>query len=156
VQRALGPAAVAESVHRAWPIPARIDDVALTTSRALFVGDAAAATDVMTGEGIGQALATGRLAAQAIIDGSPDERIVRSRYELAVARALFADHRLSHRLQPVLAHGRSADLAVHLAGLTAWTRRNFARWLLEDYPRAILLTPRRWQRAALRQPGAFR
>jgi flavin-dependent dehydrogenase len=33
----------------------------------MFVGDAAAATDVMTGEGIGQALLTGRLAAEAIL-----------------------------------------------------------------------------------------
>ena len=33
----------------------------------LFAGDAAAATDVMTGEGIGQALLTGRLAAAAIV-----------------------------------------------------------------------------------------
>ena len=42
--------------HRAWPIPARVDRIPLTAGRALFVGDAAAATDPMTGEGIGQAL----------------------------------------------------------------------------------------------------
>ena len=35
----------------------------------LFAGDAAGATDVMTGEGIGQALLTGRLAAAAIVAG---------------------------------------------------------------------------------------
>jgi hypothetical protein len=31
-----------------------------------------------------------------------------------------------------------------VAGATDWTRRNFARWLFEDYPRAIVATPRRW------------
>ena len=37
--------------------------------RVLFVGDAAAATDPMTGEGIGQALLTGVLAAEAVLAG---------------------------------------------------------------------------------------
>jgi hypothetical protein len=36
-----------------------------------------------------------------------------------------------------------------------WGRRNFARWMFEDEPRAILLTPSRWHRRMLRQPGAF-
>ena len=35
----------------------------------LFVGDTAAAADQMTGEGIGQALATGTWAAEAILAG---------------------------------------------------------------------------------------
>ena len=37
----LGPDARPESPHRAWPIPARVDDIVLTTRRTLFVGDAA-------------------------------------------------------------------------------------------------------------------
>ena len=62
----LGDDARPESPHRAWPIPARIDDAVLTGRRTLFVGDAATATDPLTGEGIGQALLTGVLAAEAI------------------------------------------------------------------------------------------
>jgi geranylgeranyl reductase family protein len=55
VAAVLGPSAVAEGPHRAWPIPARVDRAVLTAAggRALFVGDAAAATDPLTGEGIG-------------------------------------------------------------------------------------------------------
>ena len=34
-----------------------------------------------------------------------------------------------------------ARAAIRAAGLTDWTRRNFARWMFEDYPRALLLTP---------------
>ena len=58
----------------------------LTAPRTLFVGDAAAATDVMTGEGIAQALLTGMLAARAVIErrGRCDAR--RARYE-TVGRA---------------------------------------------------------------------
>src|SRR5262249_22244203 len=69
LRAALGPAAVLEGRHAAWPIPARVDTAALARERVLFTGDAAMATDVMTGEGIGQALLTGRLAAEAIVAG---------------------------------------------------------------------------------------
>ena len=44
---------------------------------------------------------------------------------------------------------------VRLAGASTWTRRNFARWLFEDEPRAVALTPRRWHRRFLRRPGAW-
>jgi geranylgeranyl reductase family protein len=151
---ALGAGATPEAPHRAWPIPARIDSIALTASRTMFVGDAVAATDVMTGEGIAQAMLTGMLAAQAVIDGRDDGDVL-ARYERAVKRALFADHRMSARLQSVIARPRALDMAVRIAGSTNWTRRNFARWLFEDYPRAILLTPRRWHRHVFDAAGAF-
>ena len=66
-RRARRPTPSSEGRHTAWPIPAGIDRATLADGRVLFVGDAAMATDVMTGEGIGQALLTGRLAAEAII-----------------------------------------------------------------------------------------
>ena len=155
IAAALGEHAVPESPHRAWPIPARIDKVALTAPRTLFVGDAAAATDVMTGEGIAQALLTGELAARAVISGATADG-VRARYEESIKHALFADHRMSVVLQSALARPRALDAAVRVAGLSGWTRRNFARWLFEDYPRALLLTPRRWQRHMFGTAGAYR
>ena len=36
-----------------------------------------------------------------------------------------------------------------------WGRRNFARWMFEDEPRAVLLTPSRWHRRLLRRSGAY-
>jgi flavin-dependent dehydrogenase len=126
----------------------------LTAPRALFVGDAAAATDLMTGEGIAQALLTGMLAARAVMS-SADDATARARYEKSVKRALFADHRASVALQSVLARPRALDATLRVAGASAWTRRNFARWLFEDYPRAALLTPRRWHREMFSARGAF-
>jgi flavin-dependent dehydrogenase len=57
IRDVLGPDAEPEARHTAWTIPARIDTWPRTGRRSFFVGDAAAATDVMTGEGIGQASA---------------------------------------------------------------------------------------------------
>jgi menaquinone-9 beta-reductase len=154
---ALGPEATLTGTHRAWPIPARIDQVALATRRALFVGDAATASDPMTGEGIGQALESGILAAEAIeaAGGLAPERAV-ARYRAAVAAGLVPDHRMSMLLQRVLRREWGARAAVRIAGTSPWTRRNFARWLFEDEPRAVLATPARWHRRFLARPGAYR
>lgn len=156
IRAVLGDAAVAESPHRAWPIPARVDSVQLTCGRALFVGDAAASTDPMTGEGIGQALQSGILAAEAIIAGGAlDPARVRSTYTTAVHRHLAADHRMSQQLLRVLRHPRGAEAALRIAAANGWSRRNFARWLFEDYPRAVLVTPSRWRRGMFGGRGAY-
>ena len=110
----------------------------------------------MTGEGIAQALLTGCLAARAIAGSDPGRpEHARRRYENDVRARLMADHRMSMFLIRALRHRRGADAALRAAGLTAWTRRNFARWLLEDEARAIALTPGRWHRAFLQRDGAY-
>ena len=65
----LGPRAVPEATHKAWPIPASFDPDRLTGGPVLYTGDAAGVVDPMTGEGIAQALETGILAAEAIAAG---------------------------------------------------------------------------------------
>jgi len=154
---ALGAGFELEERHTAWPIPARIDEATLTEGRVLFVGDAAMATDVMTGEGIGQALLTGRLAADAVIAAGalqPDDAA--AVYRAEVAHHLFADHRMSRRLGAVLATSWGARGAIRVVGASGdWGRRNFARWMFEDEPRALVLTPERWHRRFLARPGAW-
>jgi geranylgeranyl reductase family protein len=157
VVEALGAGFELEGRHTAWPIPARVDQVPLTSRRTLFVGDAAAATDVMTGEGIGQALVTGRLAAEAIErGGAVQPTFVCAEYEALVREELFADHRMASRLGAVLAHRRGAELALRVVEHSGtWGRRNFARWMFEDEPRAVAVTPSRWHRRLFDQPGAW-
>jgi flavin-dependent dehydrogenase len=153
----LGTDARPESPHKAWPIPARVGEAALHAGggRALFVGDAAAATDPMTGEGIGQALLTGELAAEAITAAGPtDPTRAGATYERAVRRELRADATMSKVLLQALKVPLGARGAVRVAGATGWTRRNFGRWLFEDYPRAYLATPGRWREHSLTGAGA--
>ena len=159
VREVLGEAARPVAPHKAWPIPARVDRVTLSTAggRALFAGDAACATDPMTGEGIAQALVTGRRAAEAVLAAGPDRpEVAAARYMADVRRDLFADHRMSALLNRALKHRKGVRIALRVAGSTGWTRRNFARWLFEDYPRAVLVTPGRWRRGMLAGPGAYR
>jgi geranylgeranyl reductase family protein len=154
LRRALGPDAEPEGTVRAWPIPAAYDRDRLAHGRVLFVGDAGNVVDPMTGEGIAQALESGMLAARAV-GGRGDAAAVAARYRADVDRALGADLRFAGLLQHVLRVPLGARAAIRAASLTPWTRRNFARWMWEDYPRALLLTPRRWHRGALTAPGAY-
>ena len=157
VVAALGTEVELEDRHTAWPIPAGIDRAVLADHRVLFVGDAARVTDVMTGEGIGQAVLSGRLAAEAVLAAGALRRdAARSHYTAQMRHHLFADHRMSVLLSRALARPRGARGAIRLIGANEWTRRNFGRWMFEDEPRAVLLTPSRWHRGLLRQPGAFR
>jgi geranylgeranyl reductase family protein len=153
LRRVLGEAEP-EGSHRAWPIPADVERAPLAEGRVLFVGDAAGVTDPMTGEGIAQALVTGILAAEAV-QASGDPTAAGQRYRQDVERHLGPDLRFARRLGGVLRHRKGARGAVRVAGLSAWTRANFARWLFEDYPRALILTPSRWRRGAMSSPGAY-
>ncbi|MDP9465137.1 MAG: NAD(P)/FAD-dependent oxidoreductase [Actinomycetota bacterium] len=156
VVEALGAGFELEDRHTAWPIPAAIDRATLTTGRVCFVGDAAMASDTMTGEGIGQAVLTARLAAEAIIAGgalAADD--VAGRYRSAVRHHLLADHKMSALLGRVLSHQLGARGAIRLLTTSDWTRRNFARWMFEDEPRALAFTPSRWHRHFLHQPGPY-
>jgi geranylgeranyl reductase family protein len=156
VIEALGSGFELEDRHTAWPIPAGIDRATLTSGRVCFVGDAAMATDTMTGEGIGQALLTARLAAEAIIEGGALAAVdVAKRYRSTVRHHLLADHKMSAVLSKVLSHQLGARGAIRLLASSEWSRRTFARWMFEDEPRALAITPSRWHKNAFHQPGPY-
>jgi flavin-dependent dehydrogenase len=155
VRRILGEHAEPDGPHRAWPIPATWNEAALSgPPRTLFAGDAAGVVDPMTGEGIAQALETGTLAARAVAYGGHPSNVA-AQYRAAVRDALGDDLRFAGALQRILRSPTGARAAIGAAGLTDWTRRNFARWMFEDYPRAIVMTPRRWQPGMFTRPGAY-
>jgi geranylgeranyl reductase family protein len=155
VRAVLGPTAEAEAPHRAWPIPAAYAPSRLTDGRVLYAGDAAGVVDPMTGEGIAQALETGMIAVEAVLHHH-DPATVAARYRHAVDHSIGRDLRFATVLQRVLRSPLGARAAIRAAGLTPWTRRNFARWMFEDYPRAVVLTPDRWHPGMFNAPGAYR
>ncbi len=157
IRSRLGADAEAEEPHRAWPIPARLGHLPLALGRLLFTGDAAAITDPMSGEGIGQAIESGRMAVDAVVtEGIDHPTAVRDRYQNDLRRTIGRDHRLAQALSQLLARPWVAEAALAATGATAWTRENFARWLFEDYPRAVLVNPRRWPERPLDQPAPYR
>jgi geranylgeranyl reductase family protein len=152
---ALGDTARAEGPHRAWPIPSAFDTTRLAHGAVLFTGDAASVVDPLTGEGIAQAFESGELAVDAIVRGG-SRNAVHESYRRSVVRALGRDLRFADVLQRILRSPVRARGALRAVSLTPWTRRNFARWMFEDYPRAVLATPDRWSRGMLTGAGAYR
>jgi flavin-dependent dehydrogenase len=150
VRDALGASAVIEDKFMAWPIPAQVTTSALARGGVLFVGDAARATDVLTGEGIGQALLSGMLAGEAAATPNPA-----SYYRRAMRRHFFADHRMSVVLGRALASERLARGALRIIDGGEWRKQKFVRWMFEDEPRASAFTPRRWHRGYLSSRGAY-
>ena len=71
------------------------------------------------------------------------------------ARLFVPDYRLAAGLSRLLSTEMPMEAGLALAGASAWTRRNFARWLFEDEPRAVALTPGRWHRHFLDRDGAY-
>ena len=158
IAEVLGPDATPDGPWRAWPIPAGIGANPLSGlgGRVLFAGDAARACDPMTGEGIAQALETAELAARAMISAGPKRPgAAAARYQRQVRWGMAVDDRLAQVLSRVLSHRRGSIGAMRLVESTTWSRRVFARWMFEDYPRAILVTPHRWHRQLFQRPGAF-
>jgi len=150
VRAALGDGAVIDDKVSAWPIPARVTSATLNIGSVLFVGDAACATDVLTGEGIGQALLSGMLAGDAATQANPGRT-----YERAMRREFFADHRLSNVLGRVLGNETLARGALRIIDNGEWRKDKFVRWMFEDEPRASAFTPRRWHRGFLSSRGAY-
>jgi geranylgeranyl reductase family protein len=150
VRDALGATAIIDDKVSAWPIPARVTSATLRIGNVLFVGDAACATDVLTGEGIGQALLSGMLAGDAAASPNPG-----ADYERDMRKHFFADHRMSLILGRILSNERLARGALRVIDGGDWRREKFVRWMFEDEPRASAFTPRRWHRGYLSSPGAY-
>ncbi|HJP15666.1 MAG TPA: geranylgeranyl reductase family protein [Acidimicrobiales bacterium] len=144
-----------EGRHTAWPIPARVTSMPLSHGPVLFVGDAAAAADTLTGEGIGQALLTGILAGEALLEEKHVTEIAK-RYEESVSQELSSDHKMSLVLQKILSRPKVTRYALGIATSTKWARNNFVRWMFEDYPRALLFTPKRWKTGIFKRLGAYK
>ena len=155
VRAVLGPDAEPEGRMNAWPIPSDFDAARLTDGRVLYAGDAASVVDPLTGEGIAQALETGILAAEAIVRANTPDAVA-ALYRRDVTRAIGRDLRFAARLRRVVVSSPTmARAGMRAADLTDWTRRSFARWMFEDYPRAVMLTPDRWRRGMFTPTGAY-
>lgn len=156
VREVIGPNAAPSESIRSWPIPAALGSADLAGPRVLYVGDAARACDVMTGEGIGQALRTGRLACEAVAGRDPvlESDLIANCYDVAVRETFERDHAVSRLLTRALRHRKGVRIPLRLAGSTRAGSTMFAQWLFESVPRSVATRPSQW-RNAVRSRGAY-
>jgi geranylgeranyl reductase family protein len=85
--------------------------------RVILTGDAAGFADPLSGEGIANALLSGRLAAQSLIKGAFDEGIIRRLYEEKVKSALLGELKMGRILSRIVyTHPRIRDCLFSLYG----------------------------------------
>ena len=122
-----------------WPIPARlvVDDVA--TRGVVYVGDAAGLADPLTGEGIGQALLSARIASLCIEKEVGNLDAVAERYATSISDRFLADHLLSKNLSQALTHGRAVHAALLGIPRIPGAKSLFAKWMFEEIPRSELV-----------------
>lgn len=88
--------------YRGWGLPLGSARQSLSQSNILFTGDAGSLIDPFTGEGIGNAMVSGRLAAQTATEAVQNERTdaeFLNRYDQQVYQSLSKELQLSHTLQ---------------------------------------------------------
>jgi geranylgeranyl reductase family protein len=155
----LGPRAQAEGPAKAWPIPADLRSAPLTdeSGRVLYIGDAARVADPFSGEGIAQGIETGMLAARSLVAYGERPQLVAAHYRSAVQHSLGREQRVSRAASRAMSVARLQNAAV-LASSSPSVGRQIGRFLFEDYERAAVLDPRRWQdlRRAQRAPFSAR
>lgn len=96
----------------------------------MVIGEAAGSTYSFTGEGIGKAMETGMLAAEALLAHPDDEAAARSRYEAAL-RALKPKYELYERANRINAYPWLADLLIWRARKSERLRRRMSGVLNE-------------------------
>lgn len=87
----LGCRSVAQVERHGFVIPIRPRSGPFVDKRVLLVGDAAGFADPVTGEGISFAVRSGLMAAQALIDGQLDEKLVGNAYTRSLAETILPE-----------------------------------------------------------------
>jgi hypothetical protein len=99
---------------------------------------------------------TARLAAEAIIAGgalAPDA--VADAYRSTVRTTCWPITRCRAAQQRCSATSSGARGAIRVLATSDWSRRNFARWMFEDEPRAIASPPPAGTATSFHQPAPY-
>ena len=142
--RFLGLTEVQRLERHGWSIPVAPRRGPLARGRILLAGDAAGLVDPVTAEGISNAIQSGRLAAQAVLDGGEDAGQVAQGYQALLEEQILGELRAGRRL---------AYLLYQCPRLRNWIFRRGGPALAEFM--ADLVMGQGSYRAALRRAGSY-
>ena len=127
---------------RGWQLPCGSERRKLAGNGWMLTGDAASLIDPFSGEGIPNAMLSGRFAAEcaatALRAGDCSERILKS-YEQRVWKELGPQLDISYRLQRIVRHKWLVNLIIGRAASSAYVRRTIAE-MVADNTKAVQLT----------------
>jgi geranylgeranyl reductase family protein len=100
----IGVTPILSEARHGYLIPVRPRPGGFVRGRVILVGDAAGLADPLTGEGISIAIATGRLAAEALVEAGLESVGTRARYLRSLRRAILPELRISRALAHIVYH----------------------------------------------------
>ncbi len=130
------------------PLRCSLDGAVLSRPGLIVTGEAAGSTYAFTGEGIGKAMETGILAAEAVIEGRSrqlPEAQIRSHYEARLV-ALKPRFDMYEKANTVNAHPWLVDLLVWSARRSPSRLRRMSGVLEETHIPSSLMSPKSWLR----------
>jgi len=130
---------------RGWGLPLGSQKKKLSGNNILLVGDAASLIDPFTGEGIGNAMVSGRLAAQITVKAHNENNFSKdflSEYDSRVYTELWSELRLSRTLQKLSSNSWLFDLVVKKAASNSELRRLITGMFEDIGERSLLARPR--------------
>ena len=140
----LGIGPVIREERHGYMIPVRPRDRMFDAPRILLTGDAAGLVDPITAEGISAAILSGQLAAQAILEGHPDESDTRRAYRRLLEATLLPELRVARALARVL---------YDFPRVRAWLLTRHGQRVSEFLTRVV--TGEADYREAVRRPGNY-
>jgi menaquinone-9 beta-reductase len=102
----------------AWPLPLAMDKKMISDERILLIGDAAGLIDPFTGEGVGNAIRSGRIAADHILNCFKENTFSASfnkAYDKEIYKRMWNELRISSSIQKILRYPKLIDFIIHKA-----------------------------------------
>lgn len=121
---------------KGFGIPLGSKKFQLSGDHFLLTGDAASLVDPMTGEGIGNALRSGRFAAEHIIKALEENRFdakYNKSYDKRIYDAMWAELRISRIFQKFFTSPKRVDRLTRFIKKNEKTHRKLNKWFLEDH-----------------------
>jgi len=128
-----------------WGLPMGVEQTPVSGDRFLLTGDAASLIDPFTGEGIGNALFSGMLAAEAAIKAIKEKEytagFLKEAYDDVLFRRIGDELRLSYTIQKLLRYPWLFNLVVNKANKSASLRTTMSSMFADLDVRALLRKP---------------
>ncbi|HNW97782.1 MAG TPA: geranylgeranyl reductase family protein [Bacteroidales bacterium] len=124
-----------EDKIEAWPIPMAMDKKNISGERILLTGDAAGLIDPFTGEGVGNALRSGRIAAEHILKCFTENNFssaFNKNYDKEIYRRMWNELRISKSTQKILKFPKLIDFIIHKANNNTSFRNLLRQALYSD------------------------
>lgn len=139
--------------YEAWRIPIGTKKRKISGERFLLIGDAASLIDPFTGEGVGNALRSGRIAAEHITNCFKLQRFDNSfntAYDKEIYRRMLNEFKLNYSILKLFKHSKFINFAIEKANSNQYFKNIIADAMTNEDVKKKLVKPYLFYKAFIR------